>query len=286
MRTLSIHVFTNAHGQPALREAQVSLACTDHRQLIAKLQFLDSYPNDALVTQLQSRTLAPALLAKLAATCDDIAAQRRGTAHAQVVVQLLQKFVLTNRLATAFDELQRLREMFTGTACRVVSAKQNCGSVNVELREGTYSMTLALQVPPQYPAEALRFEVVSHSLPDAIVRRLTVSCTDTAARRAAYQAAATDVLGAQARAGSGSAAQSKTDRLARSGMQTLTSYNRGQVRGHMAEARRTFFERLCSLSHTCKQEFDSLPVRSIWRALRASTRRRRSDGARVRQRSL
>lgn len=251
----------------------MSLICTAHRQLVAKLQFLSAYPHDALVTQLQSPTLAPALLDKLTASCDALATQRRGAPHAQAVVQLLQKLVFTNRLAPAFDELQRLRKLFEGTECRVASAKQSCGSVAIELREGTYSMSLALQVPPGYPAEALRFEVVQHSLPEAIVRRLAVSCVDLSARRAAYQTASTDVLGAQARAGSGSAARNKTDQLARSGMQTMTSYNKGQVRVvHVGPVRAKLWTFLTIERLSTADKWRN--VCSTLRALRASMRRR------------
>lgn len=218
---------------------------TPYRRLTAKLQFPEDYPTVPLAVHLQSPSLSPDLLDKLAASATAAAVAHKGSPQAAFATDLLSKFVTANRLAPAFDDLTLLRAYFAAVSAAppadlaaqeaprvdfaIKHAKQACGEVMVALRAGEYYMHVRAVVPPGYPAEPLELAVPESNLPDALLRGDVVKACDMAARLAEFKAPVTDVLGAGARQGAGAAATSRTEQLAREGKQTVTSFNKGQV---------------------------------------------------------
>lgn len=234
---------------------QVELQETPYRRLTAKLQFPEDYPSAPLAVHLQSPSLSPGLLDKLAASATAAAAAHRGSPQAAYATDLLSKFVTANRLAPAFDDLTRLREYFSAVSTAspdavpastatsapptadadaveftVKHAKQACGEVAITLRAGEYYMHVRAVVPHGYPAEPLALDVTDSNLPPQLLRGEITDAVDMAARLAEFKAPQTDVLAAGARQGAGAAATSRTEQLAREGKQTVTSFNKGQVR--------------------------------------------------------
>ena len=209
---------------------QVTLSRTPHRTIHIKLHIPPDYPAAACSADLESATLSPDLLARLSASCASIATASRGAPHAAAVAQHVAKLVDTSRLAPAFDDLAAVRNLCAETACELQHAHQSSGRVAVKLRAGDYVLDLALSVSDGYPAEPLAVDVTAHNLPEASVAALRVRLVELAARRAEFRMADTDVLGASARAGAGAASESKAERLALAGKQTVTSFNKGQVR--------------------------------------------------------
>ena len=219
---------------------------TPYRRLTAKLQFPEDYPATSLAVHLQSPCLSPELLDKLAASATAAAAARRGGPQASYAIDLLSKFITTNRLAPAFNDLSQLRTYFAEISTAdadapdrkespaikftIQATKQACGEVAVVLRAGEYHVHVRAVVPSGYPAEPLHIEVTDSNLPAALVRVDAVKAADMAARLAEFKAPDTDVMAASARAGAGVAATSRTEQLARDGKQTVTSFNKGKVR--------------------------------------------------------
>eukprot|EP00892_Ulva_mutabilis_P012857 jgi/Ulvmu1/9944/UM058_0027.1 len=266
------------------RTAQVELQETPYRRLTAKLQFPEDYPAGALAVHLQSPALSPDLLDKLAASTTAAAVAHRGSPHAAYATDLLSKFITTNRLAPAYDDLAQLRTYFaeastpsarsahsSSAAGKDVSvvhfaiqhAKQACGEVAVVLCAGEYYMHVRAVVPRGYPEEPLGIEVTESNLPEALVRVDAIKATEVAAAAAEFRTPETDVLAAGARAGAGVAAASRAERLAREGKQTVTSFNKGQGLAHAAKERAE-----ATWARRAREAAEFVPQPSLFRCVR------------------
>lgn len=73
----------------------------------------------------QSATLAEGLLERLAASANSAVAAKRGKPHAAVATDLLVKFVASNCLATAYNDLAQLRDFFAENNSRNGEASLN-----------------------------------------------------------------------------------------------------------------------------------------------------------------
>lgn len=67
-----------------------------------------------------------AMLTKRFAAC-------RGQRQVLHAIRAAENFFETNRLAAAFDDLQSIQTMFSGSECKVVSAKAKSGTLQVTI---------------------------------------------------------------------------------------------------------------------------------------------------------
>lgn len=88
---------------------QLHFAVTQHRDLTAKLLLPADYPASALAIELHSPHLHLDVMAKLEASSTAIARGHVGGRQVVPVVTALRKVMHGNRLAPAYEELQRLQ---------------------------------------------------------------------------------------------------------------------------------------------------------------------------------
>eukprot|EP00949_MAST-11_sp_MAST-11-sp1_P002314 g2314.t1 len=173
------------------------------RSLKVTLYILDGYPSVLPEMEVSSVTerVAPGVLRKLSVACRNQAASAMKDGGngmpAYAALLFLKSTATTNLLLCAIDEIRKgVKAM--GKLCTGHRLNEETGKVQIDMKNGNYTLQLIATVPPTYPADGIEFKMQKTNFPkllkrvytaqlEELIRRLTLGCTEEEALRISNQ---------------------------------------------------------------------------------------------------
>lgn len=128
---------------------------TEHKTIVACIQFPVGYPKDPLLLELKSKHLSEKLLQKLTAVCEEEAKKYLAKAQVIKVLQLLRKFIDENPLSCCYDEISALRATLRDEKDDI-RLKQKSSSLILNIVNNRFYLKVKIAIPDKYPLEAIK----------------------------------------------------------------------------------------------------------------------------------
>lgn len=140
---------------------------TKHREVIACIQFPESYPHNILLIEIKSKVFPPVLNSNINQICDQELKKCIGQTQILFLTKFLRKFIDENPLLPCRDEIaQAKKEVFQD--CDVVKMKQKQGKINIHAKKNKYFFKFSIAVPDEYPVTRTVLEVEGTNFPSTM----------------------------------------------------------------------------------------------------------------------
>lgn len=126
---------------------------TDHKALVACIQFPVEYPNGPLLLELKSKTLSDKLLQRLTEVCEAELKKSLGKPQVLKLLKFVRAFIDDNPLSCCFDEINALKKNIGETG--ELKLKQKHSLIVLNLIQGKYFLNAKAIVPDNYPLVAI-----------------------------------------------------------------------------------------------------------------------------------
>ncbi|BFZ26054.1 hypothetical protein BsWGS_29093 [Bradybaena similaris] len=162
---------------PALVRAEIRK--TEHKQVAVNCLFQSSYPEEALVTELKSKTLADRFLGGLAQVCDTEAKKLKGKPQVLHVVNFVKTFIEENPLCVCSEEISSIKRMLTGDKDEI-KLKQKTSELVIKVHQEKYFLHFKISVPDDYPLIQIKLEITEHNFPPFLYTHFKAQAIETA----------------------------------------------------------------------------------------------------------
>lgn len=135
---------------------RIEIKRTEHKTLVACIQFPQSYPKEPLLIELKSKTLSEKLLQKLTSIAEEEAKKFLGKSQTLKVFIFLRKFIDENPLICCYDEITELKSMLNSTSDEV-KLKQKSSTLVLKIINDRYYLDVKVGVPDDYPLHAIKY---------------------------------------------------------------------------------------------------------------------------------
>lgn len=160
---------------------QVRLRRTDFKTLVVQMQFPPDYPSSPVVVELKSKTIPGRFLDGLVGACDAETKRLVGQKQLLPVVKFMRNFMDENPLMACSEELSYIRRELV-RPCDEIKVNRKSGTITLSVVEGNYHTQFKLIVPDNYPADPVRMEMKSCSLPAEFRVHMTGQAEEIARR--------------------------------------------------------------------------------------------------------
>ncbi|XP_065175794.1 uncharacterized protein LOC135805649 [Sycon ciliatum] len=143
---------------------QVRLRRTDFKTLVVQAQFPADYPAGRIVVELKSKTIPTKFLDGLVSACDAETKKLLGQKQLLPVVKFVRAFMDENPLMACSDELSHIRKDLVRPSDEI-KVNRKAGTIVMRVVEGNYATQFKLIVPDNYPADPVKMELKTSSLP-------------------------------------------------------------------------------------------------------------------------
>ncbi|KAI8505594.1 hypothetical protein Bbelb_167830 [Branchiostoma belcheri] len=162
---------------PAL--VAVEITKTKYKQLIARFQFPEGYPDAPILIELQSKTLSLKLCDGLCKVCEAEAKKILGKKQVAHTVSFLRTFLDENPFSVCSDELSFIKKNLA-TPGDEVKTKQKSGVIVLKINQGAYFMHVQLTIPNEYPTNQVEIENKACNFPALFIMTFMGQATEMA----------------------------------------------------------------------------------------------------------
>lgn len=152
---------------------------TEHKLVNVTCLFPPGYPQEPLVVELNSKTLAYKLLQGLSNVCENEAKALSGQHQVVHMITFVKTFLDENPLSVCSEEISFIKKELL-TPEDEIKLKQKTSQIILKLRQKNYFMTLTIAVPEMYPIEPIATEVTEHNLPPLLKTNFQAQATEIA----------------------------------------------------------------------------------------------------------
>ncbi|XP_022912478.1 uncharacterized protein [Onthophagus taurus] len=152
---------------------------TEHKSLVACMQFPVAYPKSPVLLELKSKFLSDKLLQKLMSVCEEEAKKYLGKAQVIKVLQFLRKFIDENPLSCCYDEINELRKSLNAEIDEI-RLKQKSSSLVLKVINGGYFLNVKIIVPDHYPLQAIDIHETDTNFPPSFNRHMILQAKEIA----------------------------------------------------------------------------------------------------------
>lgn len=135
---------------------RIEIKRTEHKTLVACIQFPQTYPREPLLIELKSKTLSEKLLQKLTSVAEEEAKKYLGKAQILKVFIFLRKFIDENPLICCYDEITELKNILNGNNDEL-KLKQKISTIVLKIVNDRYYLDGKVLVPDSYPIQAIEY---------------------------------------------------------------------------------------------------------------------------------
>ena len=155
---------------------RVQLQKTTHKKIIMHMQFPENYPSKPLLVELKSNTLAEGFLNKMEALVDEEMKKYVGQTQIMYAYKFVRGILDSNPFVVCWEEIKKLKVSFEspdlikdGTSASV-KLFEKTSTIKLKFVSGKYVMSLALEVPNEYPVKAVKLSVEKCNFPKSFVK--------------------------------------------------------------------------------------------------------------------
>lgn len=164
-KTPEIEGVTLVAAVPEIVRATIYL--TEIKQLVICMQFPAKYPQEALVTELKSKTLSERLLDGVMKLCDAEAKKWSGQKQVLQMIKFVKTFLEENPLCVCSEEISVIKKDLL-TPEDEIKLKQKTSQIVLKIKKDAYFMNFKVTVPDDYPKRQVQLEVADQNFPDLL----------------------------------------------------------------------------------------------------------------------
>ncbi|XP_052811888.1 uncharacterized protein LOC128239326 [Mya arenaria] len=162
-------------------QVRASYRKTDQKQVNVILQFPEGYPEEPVVSQLTSKTLAEKLLSGMVKMCDEEARSLVGQRQILPVMRFVRNFIISNPLCVCSEEIAAIKRDLIKENDKL-KLKQDTSQVHMKIVQERYWMNLLVTVPDLYPTQQVSIEVAESNFPDLLKKFFVGQAVELARR--------------------------------------------------------------------------------------------------------
>lgn len=150
---------------------RVDIKQTKSRQLTACLRFPENYPEQHILLELKSRTLASRFLDGLTNIAENKAKDVLGKPQAIYILKFIAQYLQENPLCVVYDEILSIKKLLKTSAAEL-KLKQKNSSIILTARGGNYYFKIKTEIHEQYPEKCVTWNDYESNLPNVLIRYL------------------------------------------------------------------------------------------------------------------
>eukprot|EP01029_Cantina_marsupialis_P020703 TRINITY_DN486_c0_g1_i1.p1 TRINITY_DN486_c0_g1~~TRINITY_DN486_c0_g1_i1.p1 ORF type:complete len:448 (+),score=141.24 TRINITY_DN486_c0_g1_i1:61-1404(+) len=151
-------------------QCTIVIAKTGFKTIRVTAQFLDTYPESALVLKITSKTMTTGTCARLVKLGEQEASKHLGSKQLMPVMQYLRDLMFENMFVFCMEELKAVRQIFKEKG--TLKMNEKTGIIKAKLKKDKYHVSLEITVPNEYP-DKLEFHIVKSNFPPTALRVFT-----------------------------------------------------------------------------------------------------------------
>ncbi|XP_013780599.1 uncharacterized protein LOC106464969 isoform X2 [Limulus polyphemus] len=148
---------------------RVEIKRTKFKQLTACIQFPDNYPEQPLIIEFKSKTLAARLLDGLCKVCEKECKKYLGKPQILRLLKFVSSFIDENPLCVCSEEIASIKKELISENDDL-KLKQKTSSLYLQITQEAYRIVVKITVPHHYPEEQIRVELKESNFPDLFTK--------------------------------------------------------------------------------------------------------------------
>lgn len=140
---------------------------TDFKQLKLRLMFPSHYPNEPIISELNSKTLSEKLLDGLQKVCDDECKKFIGNVQVMKMLHFVNKFLEDHKLCVCSSEIAYVKKELLKD-CDEVKLRQKTSQIIIKAQQDKYFLNFKLTIPEDYPKTQVQLEIIDHNFPELL----------------------------------------------------------------------------------------------------------------------
>lgn len=141
----------------------VTVMRTPYARIQLRIQYTEKYPHDIPIVELSSPSLPLPLLRNKEKECAEKAAEHLGAAQFQSIYEHIHSFIHSNMFVPCWKEMKQVATLCEGKG--KVSADDNEGLIQLQLKCGKYRQVFKIKVPADYPETGPSVEFANSNFP-------------------------------------------------------------------------------------------------------------------------